>query len=69
MDNSDANYEMSAPYTPNAEGGLPHDDPRLKLPWPLRVTVISPKDCNFRPLAEIESELKLRMSVKEPALR
>ena len=29
MDHSDASYEMSAPYTPGAEGGLPHDDPRL----------------------------------------
>ena len=63
MDNSDASYEMSARYTPSAEGGLPHDDPRLALPWPLPVTVISAKDRNFRPLAEIEDELKLRMSL------
>ena len=62
-DQSDASYEMSASYTPSAEGGLPHDDPRLALPWPLPVTVISAKDRNFRPLAEIEDELKLRMSL------
>jgi dTDP-4-dehydrorhamnose 3,5-epimerase len=61
MDNSDASYEMSAPYMPEAEGGLPHDDPWLKLPWPLPVSVISAKDRNFCPLAEIEDELKRRM--------
>jgi dTDP-4-dehydrorhamnose 3,5-epimerase len=63
MDNSDASYEMSACYTPSAEGGLPHDDPRLQLPWALPVTVISAKDRNFRPLAEIEDELKRRMLI------
>jgi dTDP-4-dehydrorhamnose 3,5-epimerase len=67
MDQSDASYEMSAPYTPSAEGGLPHDDPRLALPWPLPVSVISAKDRNFPPLAEIEDELKLRMSLGQPA--
>jgi dTDP-4-dehydrorhamnose 3,5-epimerase len=61
LDHSDASYEMSAPYTPGAEGGLPHDDERLALPWPLPVSVISAKDRNFRPLAEIEDELKRRM--------
>ena len=31
-DNTDASYEMSACYTPSAEGGLLHDDERLGLP-------------------------------------
>jgi dTDP-4-dehydrorhamnose 3,5-epimerase len=61
VDQSDASYEMSAPYMPGAEGGLPHDDPRLDLPWPLPVTVSSAKDRNFRPLVEIEDELGRRM--------
>ena len=43
-DQSDASYEMSASYTPSAEGGLPHDDPRLALPWPLPVAKVSPND-------------------------
>jgi dTDP-4-dehydrorhamnose 3,5-epimerase len=60
-DHSDASYEMSAPYEPGAEGGLSHDDPRLNLPWPLPVSVISSKDRNFRPLAEVEAELRRRM--------
>ena len=61
QDNTDASYQMSERYTPSAEGGLPHDDPRLALNWPLPVTVISARDCNFQPLAEIEGELRRRM--------
>jgi dTDP-4-dehydrorhamnose 3,5-epimerase len=57
---------MSACYTPGAEGGLLHNDERLDLPWPLPVTVISAKDRNFRPLDEIEGELKRRMSLADP---
>ena len=56
-----ASYEMSERYTPSAEGGLPHDDPRLGLDWPLPVTAISARDRSFRPLAEIEDELRRRM--------
>jgi dTDP-4-dehydrorhamnose 3,5-epimerase len=66
VDNTDTSYEMSACYTPSAEGGLLHDDERLGLPWPLPVTVISAKDRNFRSLDEIEGILKRRMSFKEP---
>ena len=60
-DNTEASYQMSERYTPSAEGGLPHDDPGLALEWPLPVTVISARDCNFQPLAEIEGELRRRM--------
>ena len=60
-DNTDASYQMSESYTPSAEGGLPCDDPRLGLDWPLPVTVISARDRSFQPLAGIESELKRRM--------
>jgi dTDP-4-dehydrorhamnose 3,5-epimerase len=52
---------MSESYTPSAEGGLPYDDPRLGLKWPLPVTVISARDRSFQPLAEIEGELVRRM--------
>jgi dTDP-4-dehydrorhamnose 3,5-epimerase len=67
VDNTEASYEMSACHTPDAESGLPHDDERLRLPWPLPVTVISAKDRNFRPLSEAEGELKRKMSLREPA--
>jgi dTDP-4-dehydrorhamnose 3,5-epimerase len=61
QDETVANYELGAVYTPSAEGGLPHDDPRLGLDWPLPVTAISARDRGFRPLAEIEDELRRRM--------
>jgi dTDP-4-dehydrorhamnose 3,5-epimerase len=62
-DNTDTSYQVGEFYTPNAEGGLRYDDPRLGLEWPLPVTVVSPKDQAFRPLSEIEDEVKRRMSL------
>ena len=41
---TEVNYLVSAPYTPEAERGLRHDDPRLGIDWPIPVAVISPKD-------------------------
>ncbi len=37
-------YLHTAFYTPNAEGGIRHDDPRVGIAWPLRVTDISLRD-------------------------
>ena len=59
-DNTDTSYQVGEFYTPNAESGLRHDDPRLGLKWPLPVSVMSPKDQAFRPLREIEDEVKRR---------
>ena len=65
-DNTDASYQMSESYTPSAEGGLPYDEPRLALDWPLPVSVISARDRSFQPLAEIEGELARRMLPEPP---
>jgi dTDP-4-dehydrorhamnose 3,5-epimerase len=62
-DNTDTSYQVGEFYTPTAESGLRHDDPQLGLKWPLPVSVISPKDQAFRPLCEIENEVKRRMSL------
>jgi dTDP-4-dehydrorhamnose 3,5-epimerase len=62
-DNTDTSYQVGEFYTPNTEGGLPHDDPWLGLKWPLPVSVMSPKDQAFRPLREIEDEVERRMSL------
>ena len=62
-DNTDTSYQVGEFYTPNAESGLRHDDPRLGLKWPLPVSVISSKDRAFRPLREVEDEVRLRMSL------
>jgi dTDP-4-dehydrorhamnose 3,5-epimerase len=61
-DNTDTSYQVGEFYTPNAEGGLMYDDPRLGLTWPLPVTVISEKDQKFELLDRIESELKRKMA-------
>ena len=62
-DDTDTSYQVGEFYTPNAEGGLKYDDPRLGLDWPLPVTVVSQKDRNFPPLDTIEAELKRRMTL------
>jgi dTDP-4-dehydrorhamnose 3,5-epimerase len=62
-DNTDICYLHSEFYTPSAEGGLMYNDPRLKIEWPLPISVISPKDQSYRLLAEVESEIRLRMSL------
>jgi dTDP-4-dehydrorhamnose 3,5-epimerase len=39
-------YLHTAPYTPEAEGGLRHDDPSLAINWPLAVTDLSARDAS-----------------------
>lgn len=56
-------YHVGEFYTPNAEGGLLHDDPALGLCWPLPVTAISAKDQAFAPYRLIEGDLKRRMGL------
>src|SRR5882757_8892723 len=56
-DETDTTYMVGEFYTPDAEGGLMFDDPRLALKWPLPVSVISEKDMKFRLLDDIEPEL------------
>jgi dTDP-4-dehydrorhamnose 3,5-epimerase len=62
-DDTDTSYQVGEFYTPNAEGGLMYNEPRLKLKWPLPVTVMSDKDQAFAPLDQIEPELKRRMTI------
>ena len=61
-DNTDTSYQVGEFYTPSTESGLRHDDPRLGLRWPLPVSVVSAKDQAFRPLGEVEEEVKRRMA-------
>jgi dTDP-4-dehydrorhamnose 3,5-epimerase len=44
-------YMHTAFFTPSAEGGLRHDDPRLAINWPLPVTDLSARDV-LHPLIE-----------------
>ena len=51
-DDSEANYMVSAFYTPGAEGGLRWDDPAIGIDWPMAPTVISEKDAGWPDLGE-----------------
>jgi dTDP-4-dehydrorhamnose 3,5-epimerase len=62
-DDTETTYHVGEFYTPGSEGGLLYNDPKLKLTWPLTVSVISDKDQQWRPLAESESDLKTRMKI------
>lgn len=62
-DNTVTSYQMGELYKPSAESGLRYDDPQLSLKWPLPVSVMSPRDLAFRPLREIENEVKCKMSL------
>jgi dTDP-4-dehydrorhamnose 3,5-epimerase len=66
-DDTELDYLIDGSHTPNAEGGLRHDDPVLGVDWPLPVRVISERDTTWRPIAEIEHKLKPRMSLNEAA--
>lgn len=60
-DRTETSYQVGEFYTPGAEGGLRHDDPRLGLEWPLPVGEISAKDNGWSLLDQIEPELRRRM--------
>jgi len=60
-DGTETSYQVGEFYAPGTEGGLSPFDPRLELVWPLKVTVISPKDAAWKPLAEVEAEVKRKM--------
>lgn len=61
-DGTETSYQVGEFYTPGSEGGLLYNDPRLGLKWPLPVTEISLKDGTGKLLAEVEPELKRRMT-------
>jgi dTDP-4-dehydrorhamnose 3,5-epimerase len=65
-DNTETSYQVGEFYTPETEGGLRYDDPRLGLTWPLPVTEMSDKDRAWALLDEIEAEVARRMAVEEP---
>lgn len=50
-DGAEVVYQVSAPYAPEAEGGLRWDDPAIGIDWPAPVAVLSDKDAAW-PLLE-----------------
>jgi dTDP-4-dehydrorhamnose 3,5-epimerase len=66
-DDTETTYQVGEFYTPEAESGLRHSDPRLAIEWPLPVTDISDKDQRWRLIDEIERELEVRMALRAAA--
>src|SRR2546423_2884797 len=62
-DNTDTLYQVGEFYAPACEGGLRYDDSRLGITWPLPTSVMSDKDRTWKPLDEMEQELRQRMTV------
>jgi dTDP-4-dehydrorhamnose 3,5-epimerase len=63
-DDTETSYLVGEFYAPQDEGGLAYDDPRLGIAWPMPATTMSPKDREWALLAEVEPELRRRMSVE-----
>ena len=49
-ENSELLYLHTAFYTPEAEGGVLHNDPTLNIAWPLEITDLSDRDRLYTPI-------------------
>jgi len=67
-DGTETSYQVGEFYTPGAESGLSPLDPALGLPWPLPVSVISPKDAAWQPFEAVGGEVRRRMALKSHQL-
>jgi dTDP-4-dehydrorhamnose 3,5-epimerase len=56
-DIADVTYKVSSYYTPDTERGIAFDDPALGVDWPVEEPLVSDRDRNNPPLAEIAAEL------------
>ena len=50
-------YKCTELYDPDDEITLQWNDPELKIEWPVRDPILSPKDQSGRPLAELVDDL------------
>jgi dTDP-4-dehydrorhamnose 3,5-epimerase len=61
-DDVDVTYQVSANYTPSAEGRVRFDDPRMGIRWPLPVSGLSEKDAATEPLAQTYTGLDVPLT-------
>jgi dTDP-4-dehydrorhamnose 3,5-epimerase len=52
---ADVLYKVSSPYDATTEAGFAWDDPAVAIPWPTREPILSARDREARPLAEVVS--------------
>ncbi len=65
LDETETMYQVGEFYTPECEGGLLYNDPRLALKWPLPVGVMSEKDQAWKLLDQQDLDIKKRMSLRK----
>lgn len=49
-DEADVVYKVTKEYAPEYERGIIWDDPELRISWPVRIPLLSPKDACLPPL-------------------
>jgi dTDP-4-dehydrorhamnose 3,5-epimerase len=62
-DDTETTYMVGEFYAPELEGGLRHDDPRLRIQWPLPVGEMSPKDRAWALLEDSEDDVRRQMTI------
>lgn len=55
-DEADFYYKCSDYYTPTSEHGIIWNDPEINIAWPISNPILSPKDCTYQTLSEIEHD-------------
>ncbi len=56
-DNTEMFYQISAPYAPASATGVRWNDPSFKIEWPLKPTVISPRDAEYKDFDQLLSKV------------
>ncbi len=56
-DDAEVAYASDTAYSPEHEGGLRFDDPRLEIEWPLEATAVSDKDQSWPLVQTLEGAL------------
>lgn len=56
-DPADVSYRIDRAHDPSEDVAIAFDDPDLGIPWPLPVTILSPRDHDAPRLAELSGQL------------
>lgn len=65
-DPADVSYMIDRAHDPSQDMSIAFDDPELAIPWPLPVTVMSPRDRLASPLADAATILAISTSGPRP---
>ena len=60
---ADTEYRIDRAHDPAEDLTIAHDDPELAVPWPLPISLMSPRDRAARPLRDLTAELS-RLSTR-----